>query len=102
MAETLEYGLFIDGRWASPNGASRFTTQNPANGETLGSFVSARPEDATRAVDAAARAFPAWRDTPAPKRGEMLLKVAAVMRQRKESIGRVVTKEMGKVIAEGR
>jgi acyl-CoA reductase-like NAD-dependent aldehyde dehydrogenase len=102
MAESTEHGLFIDGRWASPPGVTRFTTRNPANGETLGSFVAARPEDAKRAVDAAARAFPAWRDTPAPKRGEMLLKVAAVMHQRKEAIGRVVSKEMGKVIAEGR
>jgi acyl-CoA reductase-like NAD-dependent aldehyde dehydrogenase len=102
MAETVDYGLFIDGRWESPPGVARFSTRNPANGEVLGTFVSGRPEDADRAVAAAARAFPGWRDTPAPKRGEILLRVAEAMRRRKESIGRVVTKEMGKVIAEGR
>ncbi|MCI4369898.1 MAG: aldehyde dehydrogenase family protein [Thermoplasmata archaeon] len=102
MAETVDHGLFIDGRWESPPGASRFSTRNPATGEVLGTFVSGRPEDAERAVTAAAKAFPAWRDTPAPKRGELLLRVAETMRSRKESIGRVVTKEMGKVIAEGR
>jgi acyl-CoA reductase-like NAD-dependent aldehyde dehydrogenase len=102
MSETVEHGLFIDGRWESPPGAARFTTRNPANGEVLGSFVAGRAEDAERAVTAAAHAFPAWRDTPAPKRGELLLRVAENLRRRKEAIGRVVTKEMGKVIAEGR
>ncbi|HKV89904.1 MAG TPA: aldehyde dehydrogenase family protein [Thermoplasmata archaeon] len=102
MAKAPEYGLFLDGTWVTPPGATRFTTSNPANGEVLASFVSGRAEDATRAVDAAAKAFPAWKETPAPKRGELLLRAAEVMRQRKEAIGRVVTKEMGKVIAEGR
>lgn len=102
MTTTEQFGLFIDGKWESPAGAGRFVTRNPANGEELGSFVSGRPEDVGRAIGAAAKAFPKWRDTPPPKRGEILLRVADVMRQRKEAIGRVVTREMGKVIAEGR
>ena len=102
MAGSESHGLFIDGKWESPPGAGRFVTRNPANGEELGSFVSGRAEDAGRAVAAAARAFPHWRDTPAPKRGELLLRVAETLRHRKEAIGRVVTREMGKVIAEGR
>jgi acyl-CoA reductase-like NAD-dependent aldehyde dehydrogenase len=102
MSGTTQHGLFIDGTWESPAGSARFVTRNPATGEELGSFVSGRAEDAHRAVEAAARAFPHWRDTPAPKRGEILLRVADVLRHRKEEIGRVVTMEMGKVIAEGR
>ncbi|MCI4321627.1 MAG: aldehyde dehydrogenase family protein [Thermoplasmata archaeon] len=102
MASTEEFGLFIDGQWESPPGRDRFVTKNPANGEEVGSFVSAQPGDVGRAVAAAAKAFPHWRDTPAPKRGEILLRVAEELRHRKESIGRVVTREMGKVIAEGR
>ncbi|MFI5414552.1 MAG: aldehyde dehydrogenase family protein [Candidatus Lutacidiplasmatales archaeon] len=102
MTGTTQHGLFIDGKWESLAGSSRFVTRNPATGEELGSFVSGRAEDADRAVEAASRAFPAWRDTPAPKRGEILLRVADVLRHRKEEIGRVVTMEMGKVIAEGR
>jgi acyl-CoA reductase-like NAD-dependent aldehyde dehydrogenase len=102
MPGTTQHGLFIGGTWESPAGSARFVTRNPANGEELGSFVSGRVEDVERAVEAASRAFPAWRDTPAPKRGELLLRVAEVLRHRKEEIGRVVTMEMGKVIAEGR
>jgi alpha-ketoglutaric semialdehyde dehydrogenase len=102
MGQTVQHGLFIDGKWENPPGVSRFVTRDPSNGEELGSFVSGRVEDVERAVAAAAKAFPAWRDTPAPKRGEILLRVAEVLRRRKEEIGRVVTREMGKVIAEGR
>jgi alpha-ketoglutaric semialdehyde dehydrogenase len=96
-----EYGLFLDGKWTSPPNAPRFTTTNPATGETVGSFVAATAEDVHRATAAAARAFPAWRETPAPKRGELLLEVARAMRAAKPELGRLVTREMGKVIGEG-
>jgi alpha-ketoglutaric semialdehyde dehydrogenase len=97
-----KFGLFIGGKWVTPKGTQRFSTRNPATGEELASFVLGRPQDATAAVDAAQKAFPGWRDTPAPKRGEILLRAAEVLRERKEEVGRIVTREMGKVIAEGR
>ena len=96
-----EYGLFVDGKWFAPPGAERFQTHNPANGEVVASFVSGRAADAQAAVTAAARAFPAWKAMPAPKRGELLLRAANLLRERKTEIGRLVTREMGKVISEG-
>jgi alpha-ketoglutaric semialdehyde dehydrogenase len=96
-----EYGLFVDGKWTSPPNAKRFETRNPATGERVGSFVSATVQDVRAATDAAARAFPAWRETPAPKRGETLLEVARRMRAAKPELGRLVTREMGKVLSEG-
>ena len=102
MADAQDHGLFLDGRWTSPPGAARFETRNPANGRLLGRFVAATPADVRAAVDAAVRAFPGWRDTPAPKRGEILLKVAEHFRTHKEAIGRTVSEEMGKVLPEGR
>jgi len=101
-ARIEEFGLWINGRWESPEGAKRFTTINPATREPLASFVSAAPKDVERAITAAHRAFPAWRDTPAPKRGEILLRAARRLAERKEEVGRWVTREMGKVIAEGK
>ena len=100
--EPPQFGLFIGGKWVTPKGAQRFQTRNPATGEVLASFVAGRPEDVAQAVGSAQAAFHEWRDTPAPKRGEILLRAAAVLRERKEEVGRIVTKEMGKVIAEGR
>jgi alpha-ketoglutaric semialdehyde dehydrogenase len=102
MADALDHGLFIDGRWTTPTGAQRFETHNPANGRLMGRFVAASRADVQTAVAAAARAFPGWRDTPAPKRGEILLKVAEYYRAHKDRIGRVVSEEMGKVLPEGR
>ncbi len=96
-----EYGLFIGGTWTTPPNAKRFETINPATREPIASFVSATADDVARATTEAAKAFPAWRDTPPPKRGAVLLEVAAIMRRRKEELGRIVTREMGKVIAEG-
>jgi alpha-ketoglutaric semialdehyde dehydrogenase len=96
-----EYGLFIDGNWVTPAKAARFETTNPATGETVGTFVAGTAEDVRHATAAAARAFPAWRETPAPKRGEILLEVARRMKAAKPELGRLVTQEMGKVIGEG-
>ncbi|MCI4357894.1 MAG: aldehyde dehydrogenase family protein [Thermoplasmata archaeon] len=95
-------GLFIGGRWTDPTGATKFTTINPATGETVGEFVSGTAEDVGAAIASARAAAAAWKDTPAPKRGEILLAAAAILRRRKEEIARTVTREMGKVIAEGR
>ena len=96
------FGLFIGGKWVEPAGRKRFQTMNPANGEVVGTFVSATADDTSAAVEAARKAFPGWRDTPVPQRGEILLRISSYIRQHKEEIARVVTSEMGKVIAEGR
>ena len=98
---TQEYGLFLNGEWVSPPNAKRFTTINPATKEPVGAFVAGTAEDVERAVAAAARAFPTWKETPAPKRGEILLRAARRMVERKLELGRIVTTEMGKVISEG-
>src|SRR6266567_1798317 len=96
-----EYGLFIGGAWRKSEG-KRFETRNPATGEILATFPNATKDDVNAAVRAARDAFEKWKKTPPPRRGEMLLEAARIFRQKKEELGRVVTSEMGKVIAEGR
>ncbi len=96
-----EYGLFIDGAWRKSEG-KRFETRNPATGEVLATFPNATKDDVNAAVRAARDAFEKWKKTPPPRRGELLLEAARIFRQKKEELGRVVTSEMGKVIAEGR
>ena len=54
------------------------------------------------AIKAAETAYPMWRRTPAPKRGEILYAFGALMAQHKERLARAMTREMGKVIAEAR
>ena len=97
-----EYGLYINGEWRKSVTGKTFVTQNPANGEALAFFAGGTVEDVDQAVEAASRAFPAWKKFPPPKRGEILLRAAAILRRRKDELGEMVTKEMGKIIAEGK
>jgi alpha-ketoglutaric semialdehyde dehydrogenase len=97
-----EYGLYLNGKWVKSGSGKTFMTQNPADGETLATFGEGTAQDVEKGVEAAEKAFPRWKRFPPPKRGEILLRAAALMRQRKEDLGKLVTKEMGKVIAEGK
>lgn len=97
-----EYGLLIGGEWIERNGHKTIESRSPVNGAHLSTFPKAGRADVKRAVKAALDAFPAWRGMPAPRRGEILLEGARILKQRKEKIARVVAREMGKVIAEAR
>ncbi|MHC4598101.1 MAG: aldehyde dehydrogenase family protein [Planctomycetota bacterium] len=97
-----EYGLYIDGAWRSSSGGGTFESRNPATGEVLGRFALGTAEDVRRAVEAAERALPEWTATPAPKRGEIIQRTASILKERKDALGEIVTREMGKVIAEGK
>src|SRR5690606_22797725 len=59
-------------------------------------------QDVTAAVQAAKSAYQNWRLTPAPRRGEILFRVAQLLTERKEELARLMTREMGKIIAETR
>ncbi len=96
-----EYGLFIHGKWRKSEG-KRFETRNPATGEVLATFPNATKADVNAAVKAAKEAFENWKKTPAPRRGELLLEAARLLKQKKEEMARAVTMEMGKILAEGR
>jgi len=54
-----------------------------------------------KAVKAAQKAFEAWRLTPAPRRGEILFRLQKSFPERKESLGKLETREMGKILSEG-
>lgn len=97
-----EYGLYIDGKWVKSTSGRTFETKNPATGETLAVFSEGNREDTARAIDAAERAFPKWKKRPPPGRAEILLKASVILRERKQELAETVTKEMGKVIAEGK
>lgn len=95
------YGLFINGKWKDSSDGRTFKTINPANGSILARFAQATVEDVVETIEVAKRSFSTWKGYPAPKRGEILIKAAAIMRERKQELGELVAREMGKVIAEG-
>jgi acyl-CoA reductase-like NAD-dependent aldehyde dehydrogenase len=93
---------YIDGKWLPGRGGTRFETINPADESTLAEIQAADVAEVDAAVEAATRAFGAWRLTPAPLRGELLFKVGDLLKQKKEDLARLLTQDMGKVIAEAR
>jgi aldehyde dehydrogenase (NAD+) len=98
-----EFQNYIEGAWV-PAGAGRtFEDRNPANrDEVIGVFPRSDAGDVDRAVQAARAAFQTWRVTPAPKRAEIVFRAGESLVRRKEELSRLMTREMGKVIAEAR
>ncbi len=93
---------YIGGEWSDSSSGGTFERKNPATGELVGVFTKSGPDDVNRAVAAAKKAFETWRLYPAPKRGELLFKVARILEDRKEALAREMTEEMGKVLTEAR
>jgi alpha-ketoglutaric semialdehyde dehydrogenase len=97
------YKNYINGQWVASRSGQTFENRNPANtDEVIGLFQKSNAEDVKAAVDAAAEAYKSWRLVPAPKRGEILYRVAARLTADKEEYSRDMTREMGKVLIETR
>ena len=75
--------------------------RSPIDGSVLARVSTATPAEVDRAIGAAQRAFLAWRDVPAPKRGEVVRRLGEVLRAHKRDLGRLVSLEAGKILAEG-
>jgi alpha-ketoglutaric semialdehyde dehydrogenase len=100
---TEEYGNLIGGAWAPARAGRTFESRSPADREdVVGTFPRSGAEDVADAVAAARQAFPGWRATPQPARGEVLRWTADLLRARKEELARLMTREMGKVLLEAR
>jgi acyl-CoA reductase-like NAD-dependent aldehyde dehydrogenase len=103
MPEPAAHQLFIAGRWVDSVSGQTFDSVNPADTrDVVGRFQAGTAADVAMAVRAAGEAFPAWRATPAPKRGEILYRFGALMAEHKERLAKAMTREMGKVLAEAR
>ncbi|MCC6618200.1 MAG: aldehyde dehydrogenase family protein, partial [Chloroflexi bacterium] len=100
---TKTYANLIAGEWTPARSGATFTSVSPANhDDVIGEFPSSSIADVDAAVAAARAAFPAWSAMPAPKRGEILFRVARLLAEHKEELARLMTREMGKVLAEAR
>src|SRR5690242_19576534 len=73
---------------------------NPATGEVTGQVALATVEDAQTVIDAAAAAFPAWRDTSLAKRTQILFNFRELLNARKDELAKIITSEHGKVVSD--
>lgn len=96
------YKNFIGGRWQESQTGRLVANRDPATGEVLGQVPLSTREEARAAVDAAAEAFPRWRDTPGPARGKLLFKVLEIFERELPRLAEALTREEGKTLAESK
>ncbi|MFN6548299.1 CoA-acylating methylmalonate-semialdehyde dehydrogenase [Mycolicibacterium nivoides] len=73
---------------------------NPATGDVTGRVVLGSAQDAHAVIDAAAAAFPEWRDASLAKRTQILFKFRDLLNQRKGELAEIITREHGKVVSD--
>lgn len=92
----------VNGKWVDAASGLTLASVNPANTSgIIGTVPASGREDIDAAVASAKEAYPGWRSMPAPKRGEVLFRAAELILKHKEELGRLVTREMGKILPEG-
>ena len=103
MAPPKVYKNFINGEWVESASGRTFENVNPANrNELIGLFQKSSSQDVDQAIAAARQAYKSWKNTPPPKRGEILYRTARLLAERKEGLAELMTREMGKVLEETR
>lgn len=95
-----QLALYIDGEFIGGEGRKTENVINPANQQVLGQLPHATQDDLDRALAAAQRAFESWKRTSPLERAAILRKVAELSRQRANEIGRNITLDQGKPLAE--
>jgi len=92
--------LFLNGEWTGLNDTAEVI--NPFNGSVIDTVPRATPADITSAIKSLAKGAQAMRNMPAHQRVDILRKAASLIRERQEELGRLISIEEGKVLAEGR
>ncbi|MDD9822381.1 MAG: aldehyde dehydrogenase [Gammaproteobacteria bacterium] len=102
MPELKSYQMLIDGRWVSASDGAVFASVNPATGQAWAEIPEATAADVDAAVNAAHRAFSdgPWAAASPSDRGRLLRRLADLLAEQSEQLGRVETVDTGKIITE--
>jgi acyl-CoA reductase-like NAD-dependent aldehyde dehydrogenase len=93
---------FIHGGYTDFPGLDRMSIVDPSSGEEVDTVPSSGKAEVDQAVRSACEAFPAWRDTPAAKRGQVLGEAAGAVLAAREKLAPLLTSEQGKPLREAR
>ncbi|MCA0927919.1 aldehyde dehydrogenase family protein [Ruegeria profundi] len=97
----MQTGLYIDGRWQ--NGAGEIENRNPSDvSDLIGTFAQASADQLDAALEAAKRAQKTWWAAGIQKRHDVLMAIGTELMARADEIGRLVSREEGKPLAEGK
>ena len=91
---------FSDGKWVDAEDGKTFAVSNPADGTELARVPDLDASDARRAIEAANRAWPGWRNKTAKERAAILRRWYELMLENKDDLARLMTAEQGKPLAE--
>ena len=98
---TTTFKNYIGGQWIEPASGEYFENRNPADhNDLIGRFPRSDARDVQRAVESGKRGFDLWRRTPAPARGDVMRRAGDLLVKRKDEIADLMTREMGKPLAE--
>ncbi|MEM6052696.1 NAD-dependent succinate-semialdehyde dehydrogenase [Erwinia sp. P7711] len=94
----FQTGYFVGGQWL--RGTATFDVVNPATGEVIAQVARAGKAETEQAINAAEKAFPAWRAKTAKERSEILYRWYQLMIENKTWLGKLMTAEQGKPVKE--
>ncbi|SEJ87035.1 NAD-dependent succinate-semialdehyde dehydrogenase [Paraburkholderia diazotrophica] len=100
MSEFLRTGHYIDGEWYES--ANTYAVRNPATGEVIANVAKGGAHETAHAIDAAGRAFPAWRALTAKERGARVKRWGELMLEHRDALAELLTREQGKPLAEAK
>jgi alpha-ketoglutaric semialdehyde dehydrogenase len=99
----MNTGSYINGKWHHPSSKKISKNINPADtSDVIAEYPLASAADVRTAIDAAVKAWPAWKKTPGPERGRVLWRAADIARRRVDEIAQTLTREEGKILKEAR
>jgi succinate-semialdehyde dehydrogenase/glutarate-semialdehyde dehydrogenase len=98
----LRQSNYIDGTWVEADSGATTAVRNPATGETIGTVPAMGTAETRRAIEAAAKAWPAWRRMLAKERRAILRKLSDSMLANADDLGAIMTAEQGKPLAEAK
>ena len=100
--ELIRSRNFIDGGWRMAASGAQLAVVDPSDESLIARVPDSTADDARAAVDAAQAAFGTWRATPAKQRAQLLKRWNALILEHQEDLGRLISREQGKPLAEGR
>lgn len=100
--ENIQNKLFIDGRFVDAEDGATIDVLNPHDGSLITRVAEAKEVDVEKAVAAAKKAFPKWRDTPAAERGDLLRKLADKIEDNYEELAYLESLDTGHPIRDTR
>jgi succinate-semialdehyde dehydrogenase / glutarate-semialdehyde dehydrogenase len=98
----LHTKAYVDGEWVGADGGATIEVRNPANGDVLGTVPKMGAAETRRAIEAAARAMPAWAKKTAKERAQILRRWHDLMMENQEALAKLMTAEQGKPLAEAK